>query len=117
MSLQVHLQEAKEAHINWLSQAKEIVESGSIQNVSVPVGDTECTFGKLFHGSLKSELDEESMEAIDMSHFLLHDMYKNIFDLFNGKEALTDDDKVRAQGYFESLEEISEALVEVLDSL
>ena len=78
MSLQVHLQEAKEAHLNWLTQAKEIVDSGSIHNVSMPVGDTECKFGHLLHGDLKSELDEESMEETDMSHFLLHDMYKSM---------------------------------------
>jgi len=117
MSLEIHLQEAKAAHLDWLSHAKEIVESGSIHNANVPVGDTECAFGHLLHGDLQNELDEEIVEALDMSHFLLHDMYKNIFELFHGDEDLSSDDKVRAEGYFESLEEISEAMVEVIDSI
>lgn len=108
---------AKEAHLNWLAQAKTIVDKGSIKDVNTPVGDEECQFGKVLHSGLLSAMDEETMEVMDTSHFMLHDMYKNIFDLFEGSDTLDAESKVKAAEYYELLEEISEVLMEELDNL
>lgn len=110
----VHLEAAKEAHLNWLKHAQEMVANHSISDV-VPVADTECKFGKLLHEEgLLNAIDPETMEEVDLAHHMVHDMYMQIFNLYKEAE-VCDETKERAIGYLESLEEVSEAMLELLD--
>jgi hypothetical protein len=111
------IEKLKEAHLKWVEKAREIVESGSIKNVSAPVSDTECAFGKLIHSGLLDNIDEDIKYEIETAHFLVHDTYHNIFNLFDGKEVLSEDEKNQAQAIFEILDEVSKELMGSVDHL
>ncbi len=110
----IQLEAAKSAHLEWLRHAQAMVEVHTISDV-VPVADTACKFGKLLHEEgLLNAIDEEAMEEIDLAHHMLHDMYMQIFNLYQ-TTTLTEETKQRAVDYLESLEEISESMMELLD--
>lgn len=109
-----HFEVAKQAHLDWLGYAQRMVASHTISE-SIPLNDTECKFGKLLHEEgLLQAIKPDIVEDVDLAHHMLHDMYKNIYDLYKTSE-INEDTKNRAVSYLESLEEVSESMLELLD--
>jgi hypothetical protein len=81
------LRAAKAAHVSWVQRAKMLIEGFSINESSIPVNSTECTFGKWFYsdGQRLNDIRNNPVSAmteIEDLHSKLHDVYMNIFKIY-----------------------------------
>ncbi|MEA1983714.1 MAG: CZB domain-containing protein [Campylobacterota bacterium] len=132
-----HLRAAKSAHIKWVQKAKLLIHGVDIEEGAIPVDSTECKFGQWFYsdGQVLNALSNnpvECMQSIEKLHFDLHDMYLNIFNIYFMESKKTGffsklfgfkrkeigiSEKTLAQGYYDSLEKISQELLDEINRL
>jgi hypothetical protein len=110
------IEEAKQAHLEWLKRAEELVNN-SLNESYAPVGHDECKFGKMINSKEFENVDKELMEEIDTIHFLLHDNYHQIHNLLGDNKNPSDEYIKSAKEYFEMLKPISSSLIESLEKL
>ena len=135
----LHIQdinEAKVAHMRWVTRAKHLVSGYAKDKEYIPVEETECNFGKWFytHGIflLREEKYERLMERIGELHIEIHNYYREIYDIyfvmpskrsllnkmvtFNSKK-VSAKDKEKALESYGLLEQTSTQLIELLEEL
>ncbi len=124
------LRKAKGAHIKWRAFAQALVAGVPVDEDKIPVEHTSCAFGKWYHGEGKLKLGHlPSYEGIYTPHEMLHEIYKQIFDvlhakdaggfrsLFTSKMARENERMELARRYMEELVGVSETLLKALDIL
>jgi len=131
-----HLRTAKAAHIKWVQKAKLLINGLDIEEGTIPVDSTECTFGKWFYGegqvlNLLTHISPTLIQNIEELHSQLHDEYLKIFNIFFNKakagficklfglkrKNVSDEEYKVSRGYFASLEKISKDLLEEINKL
>ena len=127
---------AKAAHIKWVQKAKLLINGLDVKEGAIPVDSTECEFGKWFYdkGQVLNSLTnntKEEMERIEDLHFILHDQYLEIFNIYFNKvksgwlckilgvkrRNVSDEEQKVAKRYFDSMEIISKDLLEEINKL
>ena len=116
MEIQQLLEEAKQAHLNWLKRAEDLTNN-SLNEEIPPVDSNSCKFGKLMHSPELQSLEDDLFDEIDTTHFLVHDMYKNIYDLLANNPSPSEKDLADAHDYFDMLKDASDAMLELLEEL
>ena len=124
------LRKAKGAHIKWRAFAQALVAGVPVDEDKIPVEHTSCAFGKWYHGEGKLKLGHlPSYEGIYTPHEMLHEIYKQIFDVLHAKEsgglrglftsrmARENERMELARRYMEELVGVSETLLKALDIL
>ena len=129
------LRAAKAAHVNWVQRAKLLISGFQIDESSIPVNSTQCQFGKWFYSDAQklNALQNNPMKCmndIEQLHFDLHDIYLEIYKIyyeteskgffskiFGKKKKISEDAKVLAKQYFQSMEEVSKKLVEEINRM
>lgn len=130
-----HLRAAKASHVKWVQRAKKLISGIEIQEEAIPVDSTACEFGTWFYsdGQKLNALANnplESMSKIEQLHFLLHDIYSNIFNiyfnqpkkgffskLFGQKREVSSSEKEVAKEYYQKLESTSTELLYEINRL
>jgi hypothetical protein len=124
------LRKAKGAHIKWRAYAQALVSGVSVSEEKISINHTECAFGQWYHGEGKQKLGHlASYEGIYTPHEMLHEIYKQIFDVMNEPDtkglknlfvSKTTRDIRRmelARSYMEELVGVSETLLKSLEIL
>ncbi len=124
------LRKAKGAHIKWRAFAQALVAGVPVDEDKIPVEHTSCAFGQWYHGEGKLKLGHlPSYEGIYTPHEMLHEIYKQIFDvlhtkdpggfrgLFTSRIARENERMELARRYMEELVGVSETLLKALDIL
>ncbi len=124
------LRKAKGAHIKWRAFAQALVAGVPVDEDKIPVEHTSCAFGKWYHGEGKLKLGHlPSYEGIYTPHEMLHEIYKQIFDvlhtkdpgglrsLFTSRISRENERMELARRYMEELVGVSETLLKALDIL
>ena len=132
-----HLRAAKSAHIKWVQKAKLLINGIDIEEGAIPVNSTECKFGQWFYsdGQILNALSNnplECMQRIEKSHFDLHDMYLNIFNIYFSqtkktgffaklfgfkRKEISDAEHILAEDYYKKMEQISTGLLDEINRL
>jgi len=131
-----HLRAAKAAHIKWVQKAKLLINGLDVDEGAIPVGSTDCKFGKWFYsdGQMLNSLTNnpaEAMANIENLHFKLHDSYLQIFNVYFNKSKggfftklfgtkrknISEAEIDIAKGYYEEMEQISHDLLEEINRL
>jgi hypothetical protein len=125
------LRKAKGAHLKWRAYAQALVSGVSVDDDKIPVEHTSCAFGIWYHGEGKQKLGHlSSYDSVYTPHEMLHEIYKQIFELlhskdsagvfkklFSSKEDRENERLILARGYMEELVGVSETLLQALDIL
>ncbi len=126
-----NLRRAKGAHIKWRAYAQALVSGVAVDEEKIPVEHTNCAFGKWYHNEGKEQLGHlAGYEAIYTPHEMLHEIYKQIFNvlhsegatgvfkrLFSSKASREHQRLGIARTYMEELVGVSETLLKALDIL
>ena len=135
----LHIQdinEAKVAHMRWVTRAKRLVAGYNTDKDFIPVEETACNFGKWYytHGIflLRDEKYEKLMERIGELHIQVHNYYREIYDVYFVKpqnrsllhkvatlssKKISTKDKEKANESFGLLEQTSTELIALLGEL
>jgi hypothetical protein len=123
---------AKREHIKWVQRAKLLIEGLPIDENAIPLGCTDCAFGKWFYGEshkLNALGNMECLGDIEKAHFVLHDQYTKIFKiyfaddrsflskLFHSKKKITEQEREIAKEHFNKLQIASNEVLEVIGKL
>ena len=122
------LRKAKGAHLKWRAYAQALVSGVSVDDDKIPVEHTSCAFGIWYHGEGKQKLGHLSAyESIYTPHEMLHEIYKQIFQLlhakdnagvfkrlFSSKEDRENERLLLARSYMDELVGVSETLLQAL---
>lgn len=123
---------AKRDHIKWVQRAKLLIEGLPIDENAIPLGCTDCAFGKWFYAEshkLHALGNMECLGDIEKAHFVLHDQYMKIFKiyftddrsffskLFHSKKKITEQEKEMAKEQFVKLQNASEEVLDILAKL
>jgi hypothetical protein len=124
------LRKAKGAHIKWRAYAQALVSGVPVSNEKIPVEHTACTFGQWYHGEGKRKLGHlATYDAIYTPHEMLHEIYKQIFNILTKPEskglmnllsskATRENQRMElARSYMDELVGVSETLLKALDIL
>ena len=131
-----HLRSAKAAHIKWVQKAKLLINGLDVKEDAIPVDSTECKFGKWFYsdGQVLNGLTnnpQESMAKIEKLHFLLHDIYLQIFNIYfnkpklgffarlfgNKKKEIGSSEIKAAKDFYDDMEQVSRDLLDEINRL
>lgn len=107
------IEEAIKVHLEWVGDAKKLT-SGQQPSALPAIRHTECKLGRMIGRGMLVFCDPEITDDINTAHFLLHDMYKNIYDILADNPNPTPEERERCDSYFELLEEISDTIIDLL---
>jgi len=127
----ISIRTARRAHIIWVDSAKALVNGLDIKKEQIPIGVTECDFGKWFYCDgqiLLSLFRENAVKKLDRKHKELHDIYMKIFKiyfpvqkrsflekLFKRKKRIKASDEYNALVFLADLEKTSDELISYLN--
>ena len=125
------LRRAKGAHIKWRAYAQALVSGVAVDEDKIPVEHTSCAFGLWYHDEGKRKLGHlASYDAIYTPHEMLHEIYKQIFNvlhsegevgimkkLLSSKASREQERLGMSRQYMEELVGVSETLLKALDIL
>jgi len=122
---------ARRGHIVWVDRAKALVHGLEVKKNDIPIGVTECEFGKWLYCDgqiLLSIFSEHAVKKLDKKHKELHDIYMKIFKiyfsvgkrswldrLFNRKKRVMANEEYNSLVYLGELEKISEELISYMN--
>ncbi len=125
-----NLRKAKMAHKRWVGHASALIEGLPIDKSQVPINHTDCIFGAWYYGDGQKLSVLKEFKAIENPHSQLHDIYMQIFKiLFQKKKVsffgrligkstkITEEDKKLARAKYQTLVQVSNKIVDCLDSL
>ncbi|WP_339137814.1 MAG: CZB domain-containing protein [Candidatus Electrothrix sp. GW3-4] len=84
------------SHRAWLSNAQALIDGIPLDKDKVPVGATECEFGKWYYGDGQQLKNITGFKEIEKAHDKLHETYMEIFALLYG-------DKSKKPSFFSKL--------------
>ncbi len=124
------LRVAKSAHIQWRSYAQAITAGIPVENDHVPVLHTNCKFGKWYYGQGQQLASLSSYGGIDTPHEVLHQIYKEIYNILFGennqsklskffglKRKVSRKEKARVDELMQNLLGVSGTLLEAINVL
>jgi len=105
-----NINQAKDAHKNWMSVLKKIVDEMKVYPIQV--NGEKCAFGHFYH-SIKINHPEvkEYWDAIDSVHSELHGFGHMVV------QAVKDNNSDKAKEYYEEAAELSKAVLEKLENV
>lgn len=128
-----HLRNAKVAHLKWVQRGKTLVSNIPVEKDAIPMDYTACMFGQWFYSDGQRIAMMAGMDCIGeigKKHQELHDEYVKIFKiyfgdahksffskLFNLKKHVSEAEQDIAKEYYNTLKEISEELLKLIDKL
>ncbi len=80
------LNKAKGAHVHWLTSVEALVDGAAIDRREIPLHDTECEFGRWYHGTGRLLAGFEPYQAIAEPHKQLHHLYQELFQVLFEEE-------------------------------
>ncbi|SHI81004.1 methyl-accepting chemotaxis protein [Lutispora thermophila] len=106
--LMKNINQAKEAHKNWMNVLKQIVDE--MQIYPLQVNGEKCAFGHFYHSiNINHPELKQDWESIDSVHKELHECGQIVI------EAVKDDDSQKAKEYCNKASELSNIVLERLD--
>jgi len=124
------LRAAKVAHLQWRANAQAIIAGVPMDQDKVPVGYTDCRFGRWYYGPGQLLQPLVTYRGIEKPHEMLHLIYMRIFGalfdktdlslvqkLFGNPAKLKDQNRQRAEGMLPELIQVSETLLASIDLL
>ncbi len=111
-------------HKRWMNYAKAIYLGLPVKEDAAPLFDTDCQFGKWYHGEGQVFRGMPSFDKIDDFHHALHEVYMNFFKTwkestqpkwFESKKAVETRRNKKMKELLDQLSEISRLLIEQLD--
>lgn len=129
-----HLRDAKQGHVRWVMYASALIGGLEVAKDHVPVSGTDCSFGKWYYTDGQMLKALPSFKKIEQPHLELHKAYMEIFRLlFNSdnreevgfwgrlfgrkSERQSEEQRQKVQTQFLLLQNLSRAIVDLLDSL
>ena len=128
------IKKARKLHLDWVRRAEMLVQGLPVAEDSMPLDDTQCSFGLWFNAGAKQLLNipnfKKIIENIDKEHIDLHKEYRFISEiyfkesvdkpllkkLFTKKEPIiSDEEKEQAKKHLQTLQGISKSLTKNLD--
>ncbi len=118
------IRQARFNHKRWMNYAKAIHLGLPVDKDATPLYDTDCKFGKWYHGEGQVFRGMPSYDKIDELHHALHDVYMNFYKtwkepakpkLFESKKSCEAKRQKHMKELMDKLFEISKLLIAQLD--